>query len=132
MRRARVGVTGFMLLMVVTSCVTASAGSGSAGSGGDVFTPAELEQHQGDDLLALIMRTRPTWLHMRRSPTADQPDTNPIVVVIDGVPQQPGLDPLRVLKVSDLRDVRRLSPSDATMRFGTNMTAGAILVATKR
>jgi len=132
MRRAHVGVTALMLVMAVTSCVTASAGAGSGASAGDVITAAELEQHQGEDLLALIMRSRPTWLHMRRQPTADQPDTNPMVVVIDGVPQQPGLDPLRVLKVSDLRDVRRLSPSDATMRFGTNMTAGAILVTTKR
>jgi hypothetical protein len=132
MRRAHVGVTALMLVMAVTSCVTASAGGGTGGSAGDVITAAELEQHQGEDLLALIMRSRPTWLHMRRQPTADQPDTNPMVVVIDGVPQQPGLDPLRVLKVSDLRDVRRLSPSDATMRFGTNMTAGAILVTTKR
>jgi hypothetical protein len=95
-----------------------------------VITVAELEQYQGDDLLGLILRARRTWLQTRPSLTAGEEDANPIVVVIDGVPQMPGLDPL-TLSVGDVREVRRLSASDATTRFGTNMTAGAILVATK-
>ncbi|HSW30192.1 MAG TPA: hypothetical protein VLH75_11965 [Longimicrobiales bacterium] len=43
----------------------------------------------------------------------------------------PGLDPLRI-SVGDVREVRRLSASDATTRFGTDVPAGAVLVATKR
>jgi hypothetical protein len=54
------------------------------------------------------------------------------VIVVDGVPQEPGVDPLRSFKVGDVREARRLSASDATTRFGTGMTAGAILIVTKR
>ncbi|MHB1194886.1 MAG: hypothetical protein ACYC6F_17810 [Longimicrobiales bacterium] len=95
-----------------------------------MITGAELEQYQGDDLLGLILRARRTWLQTRPSLIVGEEDANPIVVVIDGVPQMPGLDPL-ILGVADVREVRRLSASDATTRFGTNMTAGAILVVTK-
>ena len=96
-----------------------------------MITGAELEQYQGEDLLGLILRARRTWLQARPSLTTAEQDTNPIVAVIDGVPQMPGLEPLRSFRVGDVRKVRRLSASDATTRFGTNMTAGAILVVTK-
>lgn len=131
MRHVRASVTAFTLFGIVTSCSTVSSGGGSGASGGDVITGAELEQYQGEDLLGLVLRARRTWLQTRPSLTAGEQDTNPIVVVIDGVPQMPGLDPLRSFRVGDVREVRRLSASDATTRFGTNMTAGAILVVTK-
>ncbi len=131
MRHVRTSVTAFMLLVIATSCATVSSGGDSRAGGGDVITGAELEQYQGDDLLGVILRARRSWLQTRPSLIAGEQDTNPIVVVIDGVPQMPGLDPL-TLMVGDVREVRRLSASDATTRFGTNMTAGAILVVTKR
>lgn len=132
MRHARASVTGFMLFGIVTSCSTVSSGRGSVASGGDVIIGAELEQQRGEDLLALLLRARPAWLHTRPSLSTREPEVTPIVVVIDGVPQTPGLEPLHGFKVAEVREVRRLSASDATMRFGTNMTAGAILVGTKR
>jgi len=130
MRRACASVTVLMLSLIPGACATASPGGGPDPRSGDVITEAELERYQGDDLLGLILRARRNWLQTRTSLTAGEQGTNPIVVVIDGVPQMPGLDPLTLL-VSDVREVRRLSASDATTRFGTNMTAGAILVTTK-
>jgi hypothetical protein len=90
-----------------------------------------LEENPGEDLLALILRVRPAWLQMRPRLGSSEPEVTPIVVVIDGVPQPPGMEPLHGFRVFDTREVRRLSATDATTRFGTNMTAGAILVATK-
>lgn len=131
MRHVRASVAAFTLFMIGTSCSTVSSGGGSRAGGGDVITGAELERYQGEDLLGLILRARRNWLQTRPSLTTGEQDTNPIVVVIDGVPQMPGLDPLS-FRVGEVREVRRLSASDATTRFGTNMTAGAILVVTKR
>ena len=131
MRRARATVAAFMLFVIMTSCATVSSGGGSGASGRDVITGAELEQYQGEDLLGLILRARRSWLQVRPSLTSSEPEVTPIVVIIDGVPQPPGMEPLHGFRVSDTREVRRLSASDATTRFGTNMTAGAILVVTK-
>jgi hypothetical protein len=131
MRYVRASVTAFTLFVIVASCSTVSSGRGSGAGGGGVITEAELEQYQGEELLGLILRARRAWLETRGAwLTTEVQDRNPLVVVIDGVPQMPGLDPLRI-SVGDVREVRRLSASDATMRYGTNMTAGAILVVTK-
>jgi hypothetical protein len=88
-----------------------------------------MEQYLEQDLLTLIQRARPVWLQTR--PARSTQGESPIVVVFDGVPREPGLDPLRGFKVGDVQEVRRLNASDATTRFGTVMTAGAILVLTK-
>lgn len=131
MRRIHASAIVFTLFVILTSCSTVSSAGDPRTVGGDVITAAELEQYQGDDLLDVILRARRNWLQTRPSLTAREQDTNPIVVVIDGMPATPGLDPLRSIRVADVREVRRLSASDATTRFGTNMTAGAILVETK-
>lgn len=132
MKRACASLVIFLLFATMTSCATVSSGGGSGASSGSVITEAELEQYPGEELLGLILRARRTWLEARGGwLTTELQDRNPIVVVLDGVPQMPGLDPLR-MSVGDVREVRRLSASDATTRFGTNMSSGAILVFTKR
>ncbi|NJD09722.1 MAG: hypothetical protein FIB01_04490 [Gemmatimonadetes bacterium] len=131
MLRARVTATAAgALVLAVTACATAPSGGGSPGTRSDVIAAAELAQHLDEDLYTLIQRARPTWLQTR-APISTQ-SAPVIVIVVDGVPQEPGLDPLRGFKVGDVREVRRLSASDATTRFGTGMGAGAILVTTKR
>jgi len=132
MRYARVFVTTFATLavaVIVTACTTVSSGGGSRRNA-DVITTAEMEQYLDEDLLTLVQRARPAWLQTR--PALSAQGANAIVVVLDGVPQEPGLGPLRGFKVGDVQEVRRLSASDATTRFGTGMTGGAILIVTKR
>jgi hypothetical protein len=131
MRHVCASITTFVSLVIVASCATASPGGRAGRGGGDLITGAELEENPGEDLLALILRVRPAWLQMRPRLASSEPEVTPIVVVIDGVPQPPGMEPLHGFRVSDTQEVRRLSASDATTRFGTNMTAGAIVVVTK-
>jgi hypothetical protein len=132
MRCVRVFVTTFVTIAVVVitpACATTSSAGGSRRNA-DVITTAEMEQYLDEDLLNLIQRARPAWLQTR--PALSAQGANAIVVVLDGVPQEPGLGPLRGFKVADVQEVRRLSASDATTRFGTGMTGGAILIVTKR
>lgn len=132
MRYARVPVMEFMTLavaVIVTACATVPSGGGSRQGQSDVITTAEMEQYLDEDLFTLIQRARPTWLQTRPGLSTQGPQA--IVVVLDGVPQEPGLDLLHGFRVGDTQELRRLSASDATTRFGTNMTAGAILIVTK-
>ena len=93
------------------------------------LTAAELEQWPNGDLFTLIERIRPTWLQTRMLLSTQ--GSNSIVVVLDGVPQEPGLYLLHGFRVGDVQEVRRLSARDATTLYGTNMTAGAIVIVTK-
>lgn len=125
---SRVAKMATFVALVVAGCARGPAG----GTADDfnVIAAAELQQHPEENLYTLVRRLRPTWLQTR--PPVSAQSANLVVVVLDGVPQEPGLEPLRGLKVADVSEVRRLSANDATTRFGTGMTAGAILVATKR
>jgi hypothetical protein len=42
---------------------------------------------------------------LQTRPSLSSQGANAIVVVLDGVRQEPGLDPLRVLKVSDVQEL---------------------------
>ncbi len=127
---SRACVAGVLAFAAVTAsaCGPARLRGGPASAASPVIAGTELERYPGEDVLALIQRLRPVWLESR---SLGGQGPNYVVVVLDGLPQQPGLDPLRGLKASDVAEVRRLSASDATTRFGTGMPAGAILVATR-
>lgn len=132
MRYARICLTALPTLALalgVAACVTTSAGGGSSRGQSDVVTGEELERWPDEDLFTLIQRIRPTWLQSR--PPLSSQGSPSIVVVLDGVPQDAGLDLLHGFRVGDVEEVRRLNARDATTRFGTNMTAGAIVIVTK-
>ncbi len=92
-----VALATLALFLGVTACVTTTSGGGSRQSQSDVIAAAELEQLPDEDLFTLIQRIRPTWLQTRAALTT-QGSANVIVVVVDGMPEDPGLDPLRGLR----------------------------------
>jgi hypothetical protein len=76
------------------------------------------------DVYQAIGRLRPAWL--RISPQGASP-----VVVVDGSPQMGGLEQLRSFQAADVTALEYMSASDATTRFGTGYSGGAILVTTR-
>lgn len=128
--RAWPTMVGMLIALLAPACAPAPVRPGSAPSEFDVIGAEELQQHPEETLFVLIQRVRPTWLQSR--PPVSARSANLVVVVLDGIPHEPGLEWLRNVKVADVSEVRRLGASDATTRFGTGMTAGAILVTTKR
>lgn len=115
--------------LALASCASGS-GSGSRRGPADRLSAEELEEWASQDLFNIIQRLRPTWLQVRAPVTAQGRPT--IAVILDGQRQQGSVELLRDLKAGDVQDVRFMNARDATTRFGTDMTAGAILVTTKR
>ena len=73
-----------------------------------------------------IRRLRPRWLRTRgRTSTRDAEPGMP--VFIDNV-RSGSTDRLESLPIDQVEQLRYLSPSDATTRWGTNMSLGAIEV----
>lgn len=97
----------------------ARRGSSSRLVADDLAAVAEL------DLFAAISRLRPTWLRPQSRGTLP-------VIVVDGTPQAGGADALRTMRATDASEIEYMNASDATTRYGTGYTAGAIIITTRR
>jgi hypothetical protein len=123
-------LTAVALATVLAACASGPTG-GSAGRSRDAPIPAEeLEKWSEQDLFSVIQRLRPAWLQSRATYTGI--GRQEISVILDGVIQQGGYDMLRGFRAGDAREVRYMNAGDATTLYGTGMSAGAILVFTKR
>jgi len=104
-------------------------GCASGGAGGGTGNPNSLGAEQLADVQQLdlqqaIQRLRPRWLRGRAGATPS--------VVVDGTMRPEGVSALQAIRVSEVQELAFLSSSDATMRYGTGNTGGAIIVTTKR
>jgi len=122
MRPVPLAVIGLTLL------AAACASGGSAGESGprrnpNLITSEEFTQiGDVDTVFDAIRRLRPNWLTGRGGSNAR--------VFVDGL-DMGDTGVLRRYRVSAIRECRFISPSDATMRFGTGFGGGVIEVYTR-
>lgn len=113
-----------LLLMMVTACATgASTGSRSA----TVITAEELDAITVPTVYEAVERLRPQFLRSRGASSVRNPQPMMPVVYVGGV-RYGGPESLRQLRTSDVQEIRYLNASDATTRYGTDHTGGAIVV----
>lgn len=122
---------------VLTSAAVALALGGCAGqnhvdaislaarTGGSrhVITASEALESRAPSVLALVAQVRPEFLRTRGS-------AHPVRVVIDHLPYGTASD-LASVPANTVKEVRYLGAREATQRFGTGYSAGAILVMTR-
>ena len=120
------------VVALVGGVACASTGGGSMGSpsrDGDI-TREELEATTVDDAMEAVSLLRPQWLRARPARTPNDPI--PVVgVVIDGMARSTR-DDLAQLPIGQVERISFMSAADATIRFGTGYTGGAIIVTTRR
>lgn len=112
-----------MAALGLGGCATSTSGGGGGGGNRNLIGSEELQEVLDLNAYEAVRRLRPAWL---RSRTTDGPS-----VYVDGM-RGGGMDDLRTLDTADIQEIRFLSASDATTRFGTNNVDGAILVTTRR
>ncbi len=120
-------------MVLATGC---SSGGGTGGASGgaeptsrrDVITRAELQETDVTNAYDAVQRLRPAWFRVRG--TASTRGSSPIWVYIDGV-RAGELERLRTISIERVRELRHISASDATIRWGTGHTSGAIEVITR-
>ncbi len=95
-----------------------------------VLTADEIGEAAVNTAYEAVQLTRPRWLTRRSSPTMGNPAPTPPVVYLDGI-RIGDISELERLRAEVVERMEYLSPSDATNRFGTNHTGGAILVTTR-
>ena len=79
--------------------------------------------------LEAIQRLRPNFLSTRGPGTINAVDEG-IIVYANGI-RLGGTDTLRDLPVVEIKEIRYMSAADATQRFGTGHSHGAILITRK-
>jgi hypothetical protein len=125
MRRLRLLAPAFILFAAACASSGMGAGSGQSRSSRNVITAEELQTIDVPDAYTAIQRLRSTWLRPRSG------GGSPIAVFVDGV-RTGDVDMLRQISAITVRELRFISPSDATTRWGTGYTNGAIMVFTRR
>ena len=138
--RARV-LMAAVLIAVGSGC--SSSGSSSSATGAprapsrqnDVITAAEIAERAADasNALQVVQKLRPQMLTTRgRFSPADSSDAGARPrVVVDGVAIGQVENLVNVNAIS-VMEIRYISATDATTRFGTGYVGGAILVTTKK
>lgn len=116
---------GLLAGAVAASAACAAASSSGRTSGGrDVITREEFGGLVEANAYDAIQRLRPWWLRAQRG--GQEP-----VVYLDNV-RYGELDALRMVALENLREIRFISSTDATTRWGTGHTGGVILLVQQR
>lgn len=100
-----------------------------------LITAAEIGpiRHEMPTAYELIQRLRPQFLRSRGTTSlgGSAGSSKPTaLVVVDGSPRG-DLSALRQVSAMSIEEIRYLSAADASIRFGTGYTGGAILVTTR-
>lgn len=112
---------------VVVLAACASAPSDGTTRDRNVITAEEISGHHATDAYQLVQRLRPAWLRTRGRNSIRSEST--IRVYVNGM-SFGDLSSLRQISMSDIVRLERLGAAEATQRFGTGHTNGAILIST--
>jgi len=126
----------FSLLLAAATfagaCASSSAASGPSAATtrtrSDVITAEELAKVDAPNAYLAVQRLRPQFLQTRGQTTIM--GSSAIQVYVDGT-RMGGLESLQQIPTNDVKEIRWLSSSEATQRFGTGNAQGAIVVTRK-
>lgn len=118
-----------LLLLVLGLTACAYKEDTGAARLSDTLTVREIREVPVDNVYDVVRRLRPSWLRVRSAPTPGNPTPERPVVYVDGV-QSGSAGVLRNIRRDDVVRLEYLDPNDATNRYGTGHTSGAILVTT--
>ncbi|HWL39139.1 MAG TPA: hypothetical protein VNO75_02795 [Gemmatimonadaceae bacterium] len=119
-----------LLLAAAGIACAPPASSGRAARNANLITQAELTASGHTNLYDAIANLRPAFFRSRGRSTFDNTVSDYPPVYQDG--QRYGeIETLRSISIEHVKQVRFLSASDATTKYGTNHTAGAIEVVTR-
>ena len=119
-----------LLVLVLAGC--GAAATASRGGNFNLITSELLREAdaEGLNVYQIIERTRPTWFRAGRgAPTLGYAAGGAAFarVLLDGIPSGE-INDLRRLITVEVESIEYMSASDATTRFGTGYSGGAILV----
>ena len=140
--RSRIARTSFVLagLVLVGACRTGrpvgspsmySSSTLTASRSSDALECGEIQSARVDNAYEAVVRFRPEFLRPRGAPAATDPNGAAPMVYVNGV-REGGPEMLRTIPVAAIVEVRYLSATAASDRFGPLHPGGVIAVRTRR
>jgi len=117
-----------LLALLVSAC--ASSGRSRSLGARNVITRAEIESVNVSTAYEVVQQLRPHFLSPRGQTSIQDPGSSLPVVYVNGV-RYGTPDALRSMRSMDVQEMRFLSASDATTRYGTGHVGGVIEVTTR-
>lgn len=114
---------------MLSGCAASGTGSGARGPR-NVLSHEEIATINVATAYDAVQQLRPEYLRTRGTISVQSPNPEYAVVYINGV-RAGGLDALQRIRASDVQDMRYLSASEATTRYGTGHAGGVIEVRTR-
>ncbi len=120
------------LFLLSTACASGSTGEARVPrSDRSVLNSSEIASSSGTTAYDVISQLRPQFLRSRGISTIASPAPASAIVYVDDMAFG-GIESLRTIDAHSLLRVEYMNAADATTKFGTDHTSGAILVFTKR
>lgn len=118
-----------LLTVALLGCASGGTSSRSAPVDRDVITSEEIRASNAQTVYHLVLALRPRWLKDRNRQGFGQPSS--IALYYEGA-RVGSAERLREYQTSDMEEIRYLSASEATLRYGTDHTMGAIQLTARR
>jgi len=122
------------LLITLASAALLGAGCASSGASATsktsaryVVTQADLVNVSDRSVYDALQQLRPTFLRSRDIQTTSHQDITPVAVFVDGGRTE-GIDVLRSIRASNVKELRFYEPAEANAKFGTGHNGGLIEV----
>ena len=128
----RMFVTFGAAAILACACASGGASATSAPRSGSRYlvTQQELASHADRSVYEVLMQLHPTFLRSRDPVTPDHPYADPVDVYVDGGRTE-GVDALKSIRASTVKEVRFYEPAEANAHFGTGHNGGLIAVTMK-
>jgi|1186.fasta_scaffold232356_2 hypothetical protein len=113
-----------------STAAAANAKRGPTGASRYLVTDDELANLGDRSAYEALQQLRPSFLHSRDTQTSSNPVLAPVDVFVDGGRTE-GLDALKNIRASTVKEMRFYEPQDANTKFGTGHNGGVIAVRLK-
>ncbi len=127
----RTGAAAAALVFTTACAATTGAGGDGSGASSNLLTRAELASVSANNAFEAIERLRPQWLRPRGPSSVTQPEGDWPLVYMDNV-RAGDVNMLATIPVDDIGEMRFITGSDATTRWGTGVTGGVIEIISLR
>jgi hypothetical protein len=121
----------FILLLTACALIACASSSGTRPSrSSDLITAEEIEGASVSNAYEAVARLRPGFLRGRGQSSIQTPGSDLPIVYVNGL-RTGTIDHLRNIPAQDVQQIRFISATDATTRYGTGHTGGIIEVTTR-
>ena len=120
-------VSALIATVVLFSGCASTGTSTETGGSRDVLTREQLLATQEDNALDAVRRLRAQWLRARGPARSGGLPPVQVAVFVNDV-RRGGVDVLADLRIEGISEIRFISATDATTRWGPNVAGGVIAV----